>query len=242
MLELSLAALAVCAGAVVLGSLVQGIVGFGLALVAAPVLLLVDERLVPAAMLVLSGVLPWTTLFQEWRHADWHGLRWSLGGRLVGTAAGVWVVGALGPDGVGVTVAVMVLMAVTVTLSGVHLPVNRRNLAVAGALGGVGGTAAGIGGPPLAVLYSGASGPRIRATLAVFFAVGHAVSLAALLAAGVVDVRALGTGALLLPATLVGAWLARRWRHHIDAGRTRPAVLGVASVSAVVLLVRALWG
>jgi uncharacterized membrane protein YfcA len=218
---------------------VQGTVGFGMALVAAPVLLLFDPRLVPAAMLVVSSAMPWTTLAQEWRHIDWWGLRWSLGGRLVGTVAGVWVVSAVGQDGIGVVVAVTVLLAVAVQLSRIHLPVNRPNLVVAGGLGGVGGTASGIGGPPLAVLYSGAEGPRIRATLAAFFAVGQAVSLAALLGTGVVEVRAAVTGLALLPATLLGAWVARHLRHHVDAGRTRPAVLALAAVSAVVLLLRA---
>ena len=240
MLDLGLTGLAVCAGAVLVGAVVQGTVGFGIALVASPVLLLVDPRLVPTAMLVVSTAMPWTTLVQEWRHIDWWGLRWSLGGRLAGTVAGVWLVAALDADGIGVAVAVMVLATVVVQLSGVSVPVNRRNLLVAGALGGAGGTATAIGGPPLAVLYSGQRGPRIRATLAAFFAVGQAVSLATLLAAGVVDARAVGTGALLLPVTVVGALVARRLRGHVDAGRTRVAVLGLASVSAVLILLQAL--
>lgn len=239
MLDLGLAALAVCAGAVVIGAVVQGTVGFGIALVAGPVLLLVDPRLVPTGMLVVSTVMPWTTLAQEWRHVDWRGLRWSLTGRLAGTAVGVWLVAVLGAAGIGVAVAVMVLATVAVTLSGIHVPVNRRNLLVAGTLGGVGGTATAIGGPPMAVLYSGQQGPRIRATLAAFFAVGQAVSLASLLAAGVVDARAAGTGLLLVPAALFGALVARHLRDHLDRGRMRGAVLWLASVSAVVILVQA---
>lgn len=240
MLDLGLTALAVCAGAVVLGAVVQGTVGFGIALVASPVLLFVDTRLVPVGMLVVSTAMPWTTLLQEWRHVDWWGLRWSLAGRLLGTGAGVWLVGVLDASGIGVAVAVMVLASVAVTLSGVHLPVNRRNLLVAGTLGGVGGTATSIGGPPMAVLYSGQQGPRIRATLAAFFAVGQLVSLASLLAAGVVDARAAGTGLLLVPAAVLGAVVARRLRGHLDSWRMREAVLGLATVSAVVILVQAL--
>jgi hypothetical protein len=237
-LDLGLLALLACVGAVVVGALVQGTVGFGIALVAAPVLLMVDPRLVPPAMLVVSSAMPWTTLAQEWRHIDWHGLRWSLAGRVVGTLAGVWVVGSLGADGVGLAIAVMVLLAVGVSVSGLHLPLNRRNLVVAGALGGAGGTASGIGGPPLAVLYSGESGPAIRATLAAFFAVGQALSLVALLGAGVVDGRAALTGLALLPGVLVGAVLARRLRRYLHPRLLRPAVLGLATVSAVVLVVR----
>ena len=226
--------------AVVAGALVQGVVGFGIALVAAPVLLLVDPRLVPAGMLVVSCAAPWTTLAQEWRQIDWWGLRWSLAGRLVGTGGGVWLVSVLSSDGIGLAVAVMVLVAVAVSISGVHVGINRGRLLVAGALGGVGGTATAIGGPPMAVLYQHQEGPTIRATLAGFFAVGQLVSLVALLGSGVVDARAAWTGAVLVPGTLVGAWLARLLRHHVDAGRMRPAVLTVATLSAIALVVRAL--
>lgn len=228
-----------CGAAVVAGALVQGTVGFGLALVAAPVLILVEPQLVPAGMLVVSGVMPWTTLAQEWRHVDWWGLRWSLLGRVVGTSAGVWLVAVLSSDGIGVAVAVMILVSVGASLSGIHFAVTRARLLLAGVLGGVGGTATAIGGPPLAVLYQNAEGPQIRATLAAFFAVGQVISLTALLGSGVVEARAAWTGALLVPGTLVGALLARRLRHYVDAGRTRPAVLWVASISAVVLIVRA---
>lgn len=228
-----------CGAAVVVGALVQGVVGFGLALVAAPVLILVEPRLVPAAMLVVSGVMPWTTLAQEWRHVDWSGLRWSMAGRLAGTAVGVWLVAALSSNGIGVAVAVMILVSVAASVSGVHIAVTPARLVVAGALGGVGGTATAIGGPPLAILYQHADGPRIRATLASFFAVGQVISLVALLGSGVVEARAAWTGVLLVPGTLAGALLARYLRRHVDAGRTRPAVLAVATLSAVVLLVRA---
>jgi uncharacterized protein len=237
-LDLGLAALIGCAVAVFVGAVVQGTVGFGLALIAAPVLILVEPRLVPVGLIVVTGVMPWTTLLQEWKHVDWGGIRWSMAGRVLGTAVGVWLVAALSQNGIGVLVGVAVLLAIAVSVAGLHLDVTRPRLVVAGALGGVGGTATAIGGPPLAVLYQHASGPRIRATMAAFFAFGQIMSMAALLAAGVVDVRTIVTGATLVPAMLLGAWASGLLRPHVDAGRTRPAVLALAGVSALVLLVR----
>ncbi len=238
MLDLSLAALLACAIAVAVGALVQGTVGFGLALIAAPVMILVEPALVPAGMLVVSGVMPWTTLAQEWREVDWGGLGWTMPGRVVGTVAGVWLVGALSQDGISVAVALFVLLSVAASLSGWHVRITRPRLLVAGTLGGIGGTATAIGGPPLAVLYQHQRGPTVRATLAAFFAIGQILSLSSLLLAGVVDPRSVGTGAVLVPALFVGVWAARRLRGHLDAGRTRPAVLLVSGASAVVLLVR----
>ena len=46
------------------------------------------------------------------------------------------------------------------------------------------GTAGGIGGPPLALVYQDRSGPEIRSTLAVAFLVGTGISLVALFFVG----------------------------------------------------------
>ena len=43
--------------AVALGALIQGTIGFGLGLFAAPLLILIDPRLVPGPILVSSAVL-----------------------------------------------------------------------------------------------------------------------------------------------------------------------------------------
>src|SRR3546814_15753694 len=64
------------------------------------------------------------------------------------------------------------------------LPVRPPTQLVAGVVSGVTGTAAGIGGPPLALLYQHRPGSTIRSTLAAAFLVGTALSLATLAVAG----------------------------------------------------------
>jgi hypothetical protein len=56
----------------------------------------------------------------------------------------------------------------------------------------------------VALLYSGAGGPRVRSTLAAYFTAGTLLSLAALALAGQVTGPALGAGALLLAPMLAG--------------------------------------
>ena len=53
---------------------------------------MVEPDLMPDFLLVLAFLLPFVTLAGERDDIDWHGLRWSLPTRAVGTAVGVWLV------------------------------------------------------------------------------------------------------------------------------------------------------
>ena len=69
---------AVIAVALVVGALVQGVVGLGLGLISAPVITLVAPSLMPGMLLVLVSTMPLLTLVKEHDEIDWRGLRWSL--------------------------------------------------------------------------------------------------------------------------------------------------------------------
>ena len=68
--------------AVAMGALVQGGVGLGLGLIAAPVVTLLDPALMPGSMLVAGAALPVLILAREARHTDWPGVSWALAGRI----------------------------------------------------------------------------------------------------------------------------------------------------------------
>jgi uncharacterized membrane protein YfcA len=236
------AAFAVVATAVTLGALVQGAVGLGLGLVAAPVVTLVDHRLMPGVMLWLAAFYPLLTLAHEGRHVDWPGLGWAFSGRLPGTVVGVAVVSYVSGGWLGLLVGAMVLVAVLLTWKVFTLPRRRPVLAGMGVISGVTGTATSIGGPPLALVYQDVSGPRLRATMGAYFVGGGMLSLGGLAIAHELDRRAALWALGLAPFLLVGFALAGLVRRHIDAGRTRAAVLVVCAASAVALITRSVIG
>ena len=82
----------VVAFAVLLGVVTQTSVGLGLGLVSAPVMTIATPSLMPGALIMLAATLPFLTLIREHRDIDWFGLGWSMPWRVVGTAAGVWVI------------------------------------------------------------------------------------------------------------------------------------------------------
>ncbi|GAA3758176.1 hypothetical protein HDA32_001893 [Spinactinospora alkalitolerans] len=226
--------------AVLLGAMVQGGVGLGLGLVAAPVISLLDPGLMPGSMLITTAVLPMLTLGSEWRHTDWRGIGWGMGGRLFGTAAGVWIVAALDPRMLGGAVGAMVLAAVVLSLWDLRMRITPWTLTAAGLVSGVTGTATSIGGPPMALLYQHEPGPRVRATLAGYFIIGVSVSLVALGLGGQLPARQVWIGAALIPFVVAGFLLGRPLRRVVDAGKMRIALLAVVTVSGVVLLLQSL--
>ena len=216
----------------------QGTIGFGLALVLAPVLALLDPSLVPGTVLVTTAVLPALSLWRERGSVDWAGLRWALVGRLPGTLLGLWVVATLPPRGLALTVGVVVLGAVALSVARWQPVPSPRALLAAGFVSGVTGTATSVGGPPIALVYQRASGPQVRATLSGFFVVGVLLSIVGLAATGALARREVAVAALLLPFLAVGFLASGPLRRHVDAARTQPAVLVLCAVSALVLIVR----
>jgi uncharacterized membrane protein YfcA len=77
--------------AVLVEAVVQGSVGFGLALVVVPVLALVRPEALPAVVLLLTMPMAALMSAREWRSADVTGLLPILGGRVLGTLSGAWV-------------------------------------------------------------------------------------------------------------------------------------------------------
>jgi uncharacterized membrane protein YfcA len=232
----------VIATALVLGALVQSVVGLGLGLVAAPVITLVEPSVMPELMLWLALTLPLMTLLGERDDIDWGGLGWSFPTRVVGTGVGVAVVASMSNRVIGVFVGVMVLVAVLVTWRAVVLPLTRPSLVVAGFVSGITGTATSIGGPPMAILYQHQPAKTIRTTLAVYFLAGAAMSLVGLAVVGEVGTREALLALALIPTLIVGALLGQAVRARVATDTVRPAVLVVCGVSALALLVRSLVG
>lgn len=222
-----------------LGAFVQGSVGFGHNLVAAPVYALVDERLVPGPAIASAGVLVLLTVLRDRQGLHLGEVGTALIGRVPGTVLAAVAVTSLPADDLAVVFAGLVLVAVALTASRFAIRPTRATLLGAGAVSGFMGTATSIGGPPMAILYAGEEGRRLRGTLAGYFLAGIAMSLVALVVAGSFGPEELRLSLLPVPAIAVGfacsSWGARR----LDAGRTRPAVLTLAGASAVSVLLDA---
>ena len=219
------------------GAAIQGAIGFGMNLVAVPMLALVMPEALPVAAILLGMPISVTMLRYEHGALDRPGFGWILVGRVPGIVVGTWVVATISTADLQVAVGGLVLLFVLASAVVPPLPVRPATQVAAGTVSGVTGTATGIGGPPLALLYQHHTGPVIRATLAAAFFAGTLLSFGALAIGGQVEGDQILVGLLLTPAVAIGGVAGRRLHDVLDRGWMRPAVLAFATVSAAVVLV-----
>ena len=221
---------------VAVGAMIQGSLGFGLGLVSAPALALIDATFIPGPLLLVGVAVTLTVFLRERGAVDWKGMKWAIFGRVIGTIAGGWAVVAFSKDAVIVLVAVLVLAGVLMTSIGWKIKTNRITLSTAGLVSGVMGTLTSVGGPPMALVYQRETAQKLRATLAGFFLVGATFSLLTLAVSGGMSQHDFALGALMLPGYVIGM-IANRWASRfLDKGYSRVAVLTFSALSSIVLL------
>jgi uncharacterized membrane protein YfcA len=223
---------------VLVGALLQVSIGFGLGMIAAPVLALVDSSLVPVVNLVLACAVTSAVLVQDGAHLDVRGAGWALVGRVPGVVAGALLVAFLPARPLALLIVATVVAGVVVTVLGYRPRPTRRAVAVAGMVSGVMGTATSIGGPPMAMVWARFAGPRLRSTMGAFFLVGSAMSLAALAVTGSVRFDDLRYALFLAPAAAAGLLLARPVGRRLDIRRTRTVAMAMSLTGAAVLAVQ----
>jgi hypothetical protein len=231
---------AIALGAVAVGALVQGSIGFGLNLLSAPVIAILNPHALPATLVLLALPLSATTALRE-RHAiDTQPLRWMLLGALPGTVVGLVIVRLVSGDALAVVVGAIALVGVALSVVTPPIRIDARSASVAGLVSQSFGTAASVGGPPVALLYQHHGGPVIRSTLGAFFALTGVLSLAGLAAVGKVAGWQILLALALVPAMLGGFWVSRHLHGHVDRGWMRPAILVLSALAGTAAIVNGL--
>ena len=220
------------------GFTLQGAVGFGMGILGSPILILIDSRLVPGPVLASTMVFTTMLAVRERRAIDVDGLRWAVVGRVAGTIPAAALLAVLPAEQLSLLFGGVVLLAVAISISGLHVEPRPVSLVVGGALSGLMGTIASIGGPPIALLYQHAPGARVRGTLSGLFLVGSIISLVALTLVGRFGHDELRLTLALLPGLLFGFVVSRRIASRLDRGYTRRAVLTIATGAGLVVVVR----
>src|SRR3984893_5660178 len=155
-----------------------------------------------------------------------------------GTAVGAWGLSLVAPASLTKLFALLILVAVLVSLIGTGVRVSRGALLAGGGAAGVMGTMVGIHGPPIALGFQNAEPAQARAMPGAFFAVGYATSVIALFAVGLFGRQELTVGLLLLPGVGIGYATAPLVGRFVDRRRLRIAILTISGASAIALALR----
>ena len=203
-----------------------------------PFLLLIEPAFVPGPMLAAAFLLTLALTGRERRGVRVDDLKWSLGGRVLGIVAALWVLATVSPEHLTMLMGGLILVAVALSASGLHIAPAPTSLVGAGALSGFMSTTVSSGGPAIALLYQKESGGRVRGTLSAFFTVGTAMSIAGLYFIHRFGAREIALTGALLPGTAVGYLLSRRIASALDRGYMRASVLVLSAVAGAIVVVK----
>jgi len=222
--------------------MLQGSVGFGFSILAAPLLILIDPRLVPGPLLISGLTLVTLIALRERQAIDLAGLKWALGGMVPGTFLGAMLLVNLPEQIMTLFFGGLILVAVIISLSGVKMVPTPTTLSGAGFLSGVMGATSAISGLPMALVYQYTVGSNLRSTLAAYFLGVTVFSLLSLGSVGYLQWQHLRWSLLLVvPCTIVGVWLSRYSIAWLDRGGIRPAVLSLSAVAALTAMANSLF-
>ena len=230
----------VAATAVLVGSVVQGSIGFGVNLLAAPFVAIVVPEALPATMTLVALPIAITTVRREHHAVDRLALPWMLAGALPGTLLGLLIVKHASGESLALVVGSVTLVGVGLSTIVPPLPHRASAAFGAGFLSNVFGTASSVGGPPVALLFQHREGPTARSTLGAFFTTSALMSLIGYVVTDKITEHHVYFALGLAPFMLLGLWTSRHLHVHVDRGWLRPAVLTLSAVAGVAAIVRGL--
>ena len=225
---------------VFLGAWVQGMIGFGLAVVSAPILYLIAPQLVPSALVCVSLFTALLGLRRYRGRVECSDIKYAIAGRIPGSLLGVLLLSFTTRDTMSILIGVSVLVAVMISFSRINVTVSKKNLLFAGFISGITGTTSSIGGPPVALVMQNESSDRIRSGMAIYFVFSSLISLTFLAAAGLFGIKDFWMALALLPAILAGSFLSRKLSLKVNQRIIRHMLLLICSFAGVTALASAI--
>lgn len=219
------------------GSAVQGVIGYGVGLLGAPLLFLVNPALVPAPLIIVGGILPLLVLRANASAVVTRDLWVLLPSGALGVLIAYLVAGLLSDDMWHRMFGAIIIIAVLASALRFNIRATRPAMFIGSVVSGWMGTISGVGGPPLGVVFQHENPTRVRGTLSAFFAPMGLFSLIALYFLGRLGWHDVWLSMAMLPAAFAGFACARCWGARMRHDVFRWFVLGTASVAGAYSLI-----
>ncbi len=220
------------------GALLQGVTGLGLNLFAAPILIMVQPRLVPGPIMAGALLLTVMMTLRDRTGIDLRGVGWMGAGMLPGTLLASFLLPVIPHKTLALMLGSLVLAGVLLSLTGLRFPPKRWILFLAGFVSGLGGTLASIGAPPVALVNQDMEPRRLRATLSGYFILSSITTLAALIPAGRMGTLEAGLALWLFPGVILGFLCSGLLINRLRGSATRYVLLALSGLSALVLILQ----
>lgn len=222
-----------------IGCAVQTALGFGMAVVAAPIIVLFKPEWVPAILTVVVLGLSIKNAWNLRSNVDWKLITPPMISRIPGTIIGAWVLTQVPHHILQLMVASMVFVAILVTAFAKPFKAGITSMSIAGFISGFTGSTTAIGGPPMALVMQHGANNNTRANLSIYFGYSCMLSLLTYQAMGIMTKELWLTGFSFIPVALAGFYAGINLRGWVDT-RFRPLLLILCSISAAIAFYGAL--
>jgi len=224
--------------AVLFAAFVRGVAGFGLALILAPILLIIlDPKSVVVVNLLLGVISNILVILYGFRNKYLNRIILMAASSLPGIAIGIWIITIIAPSFLKVIIgAITILFVVPLTLGFARVFVRERlACGVSGFLSGILSSSTSLGGPPVVLLMYNQKWDKetIHSSLAVYFLFICVCSLISLAVVGLVDVQTVISAATLIPALLIGIGLGMVTFRRVNVRFFRMLTLGIVVVTGI---------
>ncbi|MFV0133870.1 sulfite exporter TauE/SafE family protein [Streptomyces sp. HMX87] len=222
-------------------SVVRTTAGFGFSLVAVPPLALLID---PAGAVIVAGIMAaplslWTAV-RDRRHIDRRLTFVTLVAGLAGVPFGVWLLAALPPRALMLTITAVVLLGTFIVWRKITLKGGTATIVGVAMFSGASFASTGIDGPPMvAALQSMKLEPRVqRATLGVVFSGTSLFALSGYAVSGQLTATVGQTLLAGVPALFVGIFAGEKIFSRLNTEWFRRVILGLLVVSSVSVVFR----
>ena len=225
----------ITAAGLLLGCWVQAAMGFGMAIVFAPILVIIRPEWIPFLITFVGFYLCMLNTWSERDAIDMKGILVPLATRVIGTIAGAWVLTQLSIFWIQILVSVTVILSVFVSLISKKFEATPVRLGWAGLFSGLMSTTTSIGGLPMAVVMQHSEPRAARANMSLYFSIGCIMSIASYAVIGRLTLQLFIDSLILLPFVLCGYLLGNRTRKYVD-GSFRLITLIICSIGGIIAL------
>ena len=227
--------------AIFFAAFIQSITGFGLVIIAAPLLMFFYEpKLTVPIMLLLACSGNAVQGFLMRKQANLPLIRWMYLGMLAGQPIGFFFFTYISNDALKVFINIVVLLSLLLMqISHRRIPECRRNTIITGMLSGFTAITTGMGGLPFLIYLAYTSMPPnvFRATCFVYFFLGNATSLVSYLIGGFPLTAAFNEFIYLLPALALGIIVGRESMRFMPTALFRKLVFVILYVASTYTIV-----
>ena len=223
---------------VLVGSLLQGLIGYGVGMFCAPLLFLISPNLVPAPLILISTIITVFMVLRDREHLQFNQVSWAMVGGFLGTIVAGLILTVTSKDQFELVFGVLILIAVFISVLGFSPKVNKITNAIAGFTSGLMGTITAVGGPPMALLYQHGDIRNIKANLTAFFLFLNIVAIITLAFIGEITLNTLTTVLLTLPGIAIGLYISIKAHHIVPAHLIRRWILALSTITSVIAIIK----